>query len=266
MAHAKPGQTAPDDPLVFEHPLAERMRGFLRLESVLARTRERMAQDSASAGRDTLAHLIELSALTERNELKREILSELDRQRVFLEELANSAEIDSKRLNQAVYALDQVHQGVTALPRQLGQNLRSNEFLSLLKSRSTIPGATCAFDLPALHFWLARTAAARNADLEHWMEPLRPVEEALAVLLRHIRQSAAAEPATAPGGIYEYAPVRKNPPLLLRIALSADGDLYPQVSGGKHRVTIQFRRWHGVEERPEPIREDVDFGLALCRL
>jgi cell division protein ZapD len=264
MANAKRGQ--PDDLLVFEYPLAERMRGFLRLESALAKTRERMASDSPNAARDTLTHLIELSSLTERNELKREILSELDRQRLFMEELANSVAIDSKRLNQAVYSLDQVHQAVTALPRQLGQNLRGNEFLSLLKSRSSIPGATCAFDLPALHFWLARPATARNADLTRWMEPLRPVEEALAVLLGHIRQSASPDPATASGGIYEYAPERKNPPLLLRIGLPVEGDLYPQVSGGKHRITIQFQRWRGVEERTEPLREDVDFSLALCRL
>ncbi|MGH8275030.1 MAG: cell division protein ZapD [Gammaproteobacteria bacterium] len=252
--------------LLFEHPLAERVRSFLRLEAVLAETRKRMAWTSAAGGRAALASLIELAAITERTELKREILTELDRQHLFLAQLANSAEVDTKRLNQALYSLEQVQSTIEAMPKRLGRMLKASEFLSTIQSRSMIPGGGCAFDLPALHYWLARPAADRQADLTCWLEELAPVEEALAVLLGHIREAAVPQPATATGGIYEYSPPRENAPVLLRIMLDTGEELYPKVSGGRHRVTIQFEQWQGIGERPELLRRDVKFTLAVCRL
>jgi cell division protein ZapD len=266
MAKAKSHSPQSADNLLVEHPLAERMRSFLRLEAVLAETRRRMAWSSSAGSRAAISSLIGLAALTERTELKREILTELDRQRVFLAQLANSADVDTKRLNQALYALEQVQNTVEALPTQLGKALKDNEFLSTIRSRSTIAGGDCGFDLPALHFWLAQPAAERDADFTHWMAELAPVEEALAVLLAHIRESAPSVPVTASGGIYDYSPPRVNPPVLLRIAIPSDSGMYPKVSGGRHRVTIQFQRWNGVEERPQLLRRDVAFSLAVCRL
>ncbi len=236
------------------------------MEAVLAETRERMTQTSPASGRAALASLLELAALTERGELKREILTELDRQRVFLGHIADSADVDSTRLNQALYTLEQVQQTIETLPERLGQNLKSNEFLASVRSRSTIPGGTCAFDLPALHCWLARPPAEREGEIARWMKELAPVEEALAVLLRHIREAAEPQPVVAVGGIYEYLPPSENPPALLRIILPVAQRLFPQVSAGKHRVTIQFQRWSDVETRPETMRRDVAFTLAVCRL
>ncbi len=269
MARSKSGAPRHGDSeatLLFEHPLTERMRSFLRLEAILEQTRKRKAWSSPAGGRAALASLIELAALTERTELKREILTELDRQRLFLAQLADSAEIDSKKLDQALYSLKQVQKTIEAQPKRLGKTLKTNEFLATIKSRAAIPGGGCAFDLPALHFWLARPAEEREADLARWLDELAPVEEALAVLLAHVRQSAPAEPARAPGGIYEFTPPRENPPMLLRIGLGINANLYPKVSGGRHRVTIQFEQWKGVEERPELLRRDADFTLAVCRL
>lgn len=269
MGRAKPALQPNADPAgeqVFEHPLTERMRSFLRMEAVLAETRERMTQTLPAGSRATLASLLELMALTERGELKREILTELDRQRVFLAQLTNSEEVDSTRLNQVLYTLEQVQKAIERLPERLGQNLKSNEFLSSIRSRSAIPGGTCAFDLPALHCWLARPASEREEDLERWMKELAPVEEALAVLLRHIREAAEPQPVTAAGGIYEYSPPSENPPSLLRITLPIQQGLFPLVSAGKHRVTIQFQRWNNIETRPETLRRDVAFTLAVCRL
>ncbi|MGH8160549.1 MAG: cell division protein ZapD [Gammaproteobacteria bacterium] len=269
MTRSKPGATRhgnSEATLLFEHPMTERMRSFLRLEAILSQTRNRKAWDTPAGGRAALASLIELASLTERGELKREILTELDRQRLLLAQLASSDEVDSKRLDQALYSLEQVQKTIEALPRRLGKNLRINEFLAAIKSRSAIPGGTCPFDLPALHFWLARPAAEREADLAHWVDELAPVEEALSVLLAHIRQSAPAESECARGGIYEFSPPTENPPMLLRIGVASDAGLYPKVSGGRHRVTIQFEQWKGIEERPELLRRDVDFTLAVCRL
>lgn len=252
---------------LFEHPLNERMRSFLRVESVIAEARERMAQPAPAFSRAALMSLLELAALTERGELKREILSELERQRILLGQLRDSSQIDERRLATALAALEREQQRVEALPERLGQGLRTNEFLTAVRSRATIPGGTCSFDLPSLHCWLMRGPGERRRDLDHWLREMAPVASALQVLLAHTRAAAVPEPAVAAGGIYEYVPPAENPPVLLRIRLeNADERLFPQVSAGRHRITIQFQRWGGADNRAEVIRRDVAFTLSLCRL
>lgn len=252
--------------LVFEHPLNERVRSFLRLEAVLAEAHERIPHPEPEISRAALATLIEIGALTERSELKREVLTELERQRLVLGQLREANGVDGKRLREALGALERAHASVEAMPERPGQNLKGNEFLAAVRSRSTIPGGTCAFDLPILHCWLARPLKERRADLEHWLTELAPLDDAVRLLLSHTREAGEATRVTASGGVYGYIPPSENPPMLLRITLPAASGLFPLVSAGRHRVTIQFQHWLGAETRPETLRRDVEFTLALCRL
>ncbi|HEX5314666.1 MAG TPA: cell division protein ZapD [Gammaproteobacteria bacterium] len=268
MKHADSADQAGADaaPLIFEHPLSERVRSFLRLEAVLAETHRRVAYPEPEINRAALASLIELAALAERGELKREVLTELDRQRLSLAPLQDTSGVDPKRLRNALGALEQEQARVESTPERPGQNLRANEFLASVRARSTIPGGTCAFDLPALHCWLARPQEERHKDLERLLSELAPLEWALALLLRHMREAGQALEVIAAGGIYDYMPPSENAPVLLRIGVPAKSAIFPLVSAGKHRITIQFQRWLGIDSRPETLRRDVHFSLALCRL
>lgn len=246
--------------------MTERMRSFLRLESVLASAHTLVQHPQPEFSRAALTMLLELAALSERGELKREILSELERQRIVLGSLQDQAGIDNARLSGALSALEREQHNIESLPERVGRRLKSNDFIAAIRSRSSIPGGTCSFDLPSLHFWLMQPEAERARDLKHWYEEFVPVAGALTLLLKHIREATESQSVTAAGGIYEYQPPSENPPVLLRINLPTHTRLYPMVSGGKHRVTIQFHYWNGVDARDEVQRRDIDFDLAFCRL
>lgn len=262
--------SAPPKPSVpvstFEHPMTERMRSFLRLESVLGSTHTLVQNPQPDFARAALITLLELAALSERGELKRDILSELERQRIVLASLREQVGIDNQRLRSALSSLEHEQHNVESLPDRVGQRLKSNEFIAAVRSRSSIPGGTCSFDLPSLHCWLMRPEAERIRDLLHWYEEFMPIASALKLLLKHIREATESNAVRAVGGIYEYQPPNENPPVLLRITLPSHSKLYPMVSGGKHRVTIQFHHWNGVDTRDEVQRRDIDFELAFCRL
>lgn len=251
---------------VFEHPMSERVRGFLRMESALRSTRGLIEDSRPDRARAALASLLELSALSERGELKRDILSELERQKILLGNLGQQANIDDRKLADALGALERERRHVESQPDRIGQKLKTNEFLASVRSRSSIPGGTCSFDLPGLHCWLTRPDGERLRDLEQWFGEFSAVSAALDLLLKHIRDAAEPEKLVAEGGIYEYLPPNENPPVLLRILLPANSRLYPMVSGSKHRVTIQFQHWNGVNKRDEIQRRDIKFQLARCRL
>jgi len=251
---------------VFEHPLSERIRSFLRLENVLADARQRVGHPEPAISRAALGSVLELASLAERGDLKRELLAELERQRIVLSHLRDAAQVDTRKLDDVLGALTREQDAVEAMGESLGHGLKTNDFLSAVRSRSAIPGGTCSFDIPSLHCWLTRPAEERQRDLAGWLDQLSPVERALATILTHTRESAASHTVTAAGGIYEYTPPSENPPVLLRIFLGTGTRLYPMVSAGRQRVTIQFQRWNGPLERPVTLREDVSFDLALCRL
>ncbi len=250
----------------FEHPLTERIRGFLRLESVLTSTRTLVQNPQPDFARAALTSLLELAALSERGKLKCDILSELERQRIILTRLRDQTSIDNHRLESTLSALEHAQHNLESLPNRVGQRLRCNNFIAAVRSRSSIPGGTCSFDLPSLNFWLMRPESERIEDLSHWYDEFTPVSSALTLLLKHIRKATEPGTVTAKGGIYEYQPSSENPPVLLRIELPHQSRLYPMVSGGKHRITIQFHHWNGVDTRDEVQRCDIDFELAFCRL
>jgi len=251
---------------VFEHPMGERMRSFLRMESALQSARGLIEDSRPDRARAALTSLLELSALSERGELKRDILSELERQQILLGNLSKEAGIDDRKLANALKALERERRLVESQPDRIGQRLKANDFLASVRSRSSIPGGTCSFDLPSLHCWLTRPDEERLHDLEQWFGEFSAISAALSLLLKHIRDASEPETLVAEGGIYEYLPPNENPPVLLRILLPTTSRLYPMVSGSKHRVTIQFHHWNGVNERDEVQRRDITFKLARCRL
>ena len=50
----------------------------------------------------------------------------------------------------------------------------------------------------------------------------------------------------------------------LRISLAADCQLFPEVSAGRHRLTIRFMHQPDLSQRVVLCRDNVPFRLACC--
>lgn len=254
-------------PLIFEYPLSERTRLLLRLEHVFNELRARLAQGTNSTiSRTVLDSYLDLVGLLERSDLKRELLAELERQRVALRALIGRPEVESKRLESALNDLKIQQRRLEANQGQLGTELKSNDLLTMVRSRHTIPGGTCNFDIPALHYWLTCTDEHREKDLRRWLETLEPVEEAVRLTLRHLRQSGPFQPVNVGDGTFQWSPDPDNPPALLRLQLEKDKALLPKISAGRHRVTVNFLRFTGSDDRPKQMRDPVIFDFAICKI
>jgi cell division protein ZapD len=148
----------------------------------------------------------------------------------------------------------------------IGQGLRDNEFLSTIKHRTAIPGGTCEFDIPGYHFWLSKPHAARAADVADWLQELAPLHEAISLLLDLNRQSADPVDRTAEGGIFQHNMQNQASCQLIRVILPASALVFPEISGGRHRITIRFFDRPDINARPRQVDYDVDFQLMLCHL
>lgn len=251
--------------ITYEHPLNERVRTFLRLEFLFRQIKHFMSGTTVWDSRAVLANVMDILTVFARGDLKTELIKELERNAVNLGRLTDKPGIDQTQLKNILHWLTKLRDHLHDIEGQLGQTLRDDEFLGVIRQRSSIPGGTCDFDLPIYHQWLHRPPEARNADLEHWLGTIDVVRQSVELILKLIRNSAEPIDSTAASGLYQHALDPNVPFQLVRILLSVDTGYFAEVSGGKHRFAIRFLE-PIAGQRPRQVADDVQFRLTCCVL
>jgi len=132
-----------------------------------------------------------------------------------------------------------------------------------VRSRISIPGGTCEFDLPAYYAWQQRDPAARRADLQQWVATMMPLAQALQVLLHLLRDSGVRQKVVATGGQFQQSLPAGRVYQLLRVRLEPGLQLIPEISGHRLLVSVRLMRAEA-DGRLRPSHEDASFELALC--
>ena len=250
----------------FEQPLNERIRMCLRVETLMKRFHYFEALKGDWSAYSALLNILELTALLERGDLKKELMKELERQHIALKALTEHQHIDRSKLELVLgkqkSALDRLHR----LDGKLGEHLKRSDFLIGIKQRTSIPGGTCDFDLPQLRFWLNQSHEQRIADLRQWAAPYLELETVIDLILNSIRDSAVAETMVAEGGFYQQALDTRQPIQLLRIGVDTDESIYPEISAGKHRYSVRFMHSGTHDAIAGQVNQNVEFLLSLCAL
>ncbi len=259
---AQPGAEAAM--LVFEQPLNERMRTFLRLDFLYNQALHHNEMGSPWGSRAAMASLIDILAMTTRGDVRSDVLKELESHLAMLNEFQSRPGVDTQRLKSLTSNLVRLRSDLMSAGSAFLQPLRDSEFLNAIKHRSAIPGGTCEFDLPDYYFWLAQPDDARMRSFNQWLGLLRPMCDAIAELLWLTRQNGRTREEVAPGGTFNITFERENPLQLLRISLPAAAGLYPEISGSHHRCSVRFLAWHGITARPVQSQNDIRFMLTCC--
>jgi cell division protein ZapD len=207
--------------------------------------------------------LLDILAITSRTDTRADVLKELERQLTLMNEYAKRSGVDATRLRGIVNNLMRLRTDLLAAGGYL-QALKDSEFVAAIRHRSAIPGGTCEFDLPDYSYWLHRSDAERVADFSAWLSLFRPLCDAIAELLWLTRQSGNPRQEVARGGVYHIAFDRDMPVQLVRVALPADGGLYPEISGSHYRCSLRFVSWNGLGQRPTQCLVDLPFTLTCC--
>jgi cell division protein ZapD len=251
--------------IAFEHPLNERVRFYLRLEFLFSEFAHHCHDESAWGLRACLHVLLDLLSVMGRTDLRSELLKGLSEQRARLTRLGQRPDVNRERLDEVLRALAAALedlQNMSGAPPAL--MLRENEFLFAIFNRSGIPGGACGFDLPAYHRWLARPYAQSRRDLDGWFARLAPIERAIALDLRLLRESTGPEDHVAEGGVFLQVP--QSVCQLIRVLVPAGADVYPEISAGRHRVALRFMRLGDVNTRNVQAVGSIPFRLQCCGL
>jgi cell division protein ZapD len=253
-----------DTPVVYEQPLTERLRTFLRMEYLYQQLLFHMEQPSEWASRAAISHLLDIVAILTRGDSRSDVLKELERQLYVFDRYQQLPNVDEKRLKGVMRNLQNLRKNLIAVGPQYLLDTRESEFLNAIKHRSAIPGGTCEFDLPDYGHWLRKPYAERLEDIAHWAAPLKPLCDSVAELLWLLRESGATRNQTAVNGVFQHSIGRENVVSMIRVCLPFGTTLYPEISASPHRFTIRFMQWGDVQKRAVQINRDVNFELHLC--
>ena len=222
--------------ILYEHPLNERIRNYLKLEQLFKQA------DSCVGADIHIFHPIFFNALfsiidaLERSDIRGDLIKDLVKLQQNLVVWSQAPNIDNT-------ALESNLRETVALVSQLRMNcqtwseLKENAFLSSLKQRFAIQGGSCSFDLPQLQFWLHQPELSITKDIELWLSFLKNIKGALALVLKFLRQRAVFENIETESGFYQD---NGEGLLLLRIQIAQDAQYFPTISGNKFRYSIRF--------------------------
>lgn len=249
----------------YEFPLNERVRTLMRLEDIFRRAHHFLACENAIEHHAALLSLFEIIDVAARADLKSDLLQELEKQRQIFSSWRGNPSIEQDTLETVIDQVETASGELLALQGKVGQHMRASEWLMGIKQRTGIPGGVCEFDLPGYHYWLNLPSANRHAELESWLNPMLPIENALGILLRLMRDSGKTVTHTAVQGMFQLMLTTTKSAQLLRVGLAEQWQCVPEVSANKYALNVRFLEpTRG--ERPRSVEANVEFELAFCNL
>lgn len=242
--------------LKFEHPLTEKVRTYLRVEALMQQLHQSARFEAPLDYQLLFRSLFDLMDVFEQIHIKSDLSKDLEKQKLAIKTWANVPGVDQTILAQILNEIEENFRHLMATER-FGLSLKEERFLSTIRQRFSLPGGSCCFDLPSLHFWLNQPIEKRQSDCKQWMETLAPLHHSLALFLRLVRGNGQYKTHVASNGFFQSDAEDAN---ILRLDIPSELGVYPMISGHKNRFVIKFIEF----ETAKAYQQDVEFKLAVC--
>lgn len=247
--------------ILYEYPLNERLRTYLRLEQLFRRLFELVERNAAVDHHFALSTIFEIMEVAARADLKSDLLRDLEKHKSQLEGLRDNPAIAQEMLHSIIRQLDDCYVQLQTQNGKTGQPLTENDWLMSIRSRINIPGGTSSFDLPSYHRWQNQAVAQRQQDLQQWIACFRPMADALMLLLSLLRETGSAQKVAATNGQFQQSLPAGKAYQLLRLRIDSEATFVPEISANRLMVSVRLVR-PGV---PSNIAaENAAFELTLC--
>ena len=175
---------------VYEFPLKEKVRNYLRIEQLMGQLKLGAAGLDNGLSLYFFEQLFTLLDLFERIDIRTDIIKDLDAHEKNLVHWSQLPNIDNDALQQTLKTIINVRDQLK-VSKKISAVLRDDKFLASIRQRFAIPGGTCSFDLPNLHYWCHRPIAARQEDIKQWIMCFALTEEAISIALSFLRERTA---------------------------------------------------------------------------
>ena len=242
--------------ITYEYPLNEKTRSYLRFEFLFLQIKK--CKDFTHESDPTLFFkaLFELLDLSERCDIRHELVKDLrllaEQMRLWLEH----DEVDRVAVSELLADVEQLAGELLAMPKQLSY-FKTNRFLTSLKQRFSIPSGCCNFDLPQYHYWLSEGQAKQRKDARVWIEHFSALKQALLLFLKIKRSQGILSAQSAVNGFYQGEVENCD---FVTLILDTAFAVYPMISGHKNRYSIRFI----CSDIENNLSEQIEFKQICC--
>lgn len=253
---------------LFEFPLNERFRTYLRLEALYLRWQYMLSQSAEHDHHSALMTLFEINEFAFRYDLKGDLLLEIGRYKQSLTRLRHLPGLSEEKLKQVLLSLADAQKQIEKSPK-FGSTLSDNDWLLNVKNRIVVPSGICSFDGVFYYQWLKQPYDVRREDLKIWFLPLMPLFEALDLLLMMVRDARKQQDCLTTDKAYQQ-PLNGIRFDMLQVYLPKESLYAPDVSANKHVIWLRFTK-PSFRSQPRRLHFDVaqseiKFNLNLCGL
>lgn len=249
----------------YEFPFNERIRTLLRLEDIFSKVLLNVDSKHQHNHHSALISLLQMLDIIDRADLKMDLVQELDRQRLAMQNFRGNPIIAEAVLDKILKQIGACSTTLRSDSAKLGQHLRDNEWLMSIKQRAGIPGGLCQFDIPSYHYWLNLDSAKRKQDFDDWLAKLMPMYDAIKTILHILRGSGVATKHHTDSGSFQQMLGGAKLAQMLIIQLADDCLCFPEVSANKYAINLRFNNLDFVQ-KPKQFEHAIDFTIILCNL
>ena len=250
--------------ITYEFPLNERIRIFIRIQQLFLQLNHFLTGDTIWDKRAAIDTILNIITVFSRNDVKSEILKELERHSSNLSLIADNECVDSSKLEQILSELSQISASLYSEGGKIGVSVMESDLFQSISQRSSIPGGTCSFDLPAFHYWLHQDVEMQYNEIEQWTKPFSTIRTAIDLILNFIRSSSIGIEKIAQAGFYQQNLEQSQPFQMLKVTVTDTIPCFAEISGGKHRFSVRFMTPSNNGERPTQTKQDIPFNLTCC--
>ncbi len=247
-----------DDYVVYEYPLNQKIRSYLRLEQYFQLIDFSNSQNNQLANQSTLAYLIELTEYLYRSDFKGDLLRELDKNIQFFSKHSQDPDIDTNKLSALLLQFKRHYAWLSQQQGRIGANLLQDPFILQLKQR--LNGGICTVtDLPLLNYWLHQSADQRHSDISNWYRDYTNVKEIVQLLFGIKRDPSFFQSVKFANGFLQMESGQAS---LFRIAIPKSLSFIPEVSVGGPRISVHLKLRDKSRQPSSPPPEDIH--VAIC--
>jgi cell division protein ZapD len=199
--------------------------------------------------------------LSERIDLRHDVLKDIESHEKNLVIWSQHPNIDDDALQFALQKILRLRESLKS-NKKVGAELKEDRFLASIRQRFSIPGGTCSFDLPNLHYWLQQPSEKKQQHINSWLQELAPIQQAMEITLSFLRERGRFRIIEVEKGFYQGIAEDKNE--LIRVLSSTDEGYYPMLSGNKYRFAIRFNLFILTMHGSSSVDSKVSFKLACC--
>lgn len=245
--------------LIYEHPLNEKVRTYLRVEHLFNQLQQLLSLDSEWQQQAFFNNLFNLIEILDRNDIRPDLIKDVERCEAALVAWSSHPSVSDNKLQTMLQQAVKLQSDLLRSTKFIA-SIKQDPFLAPLRQRFSIPGGSCYFDMPQLQYWLHLELSYRQKMAKSWYQQLSLVQQAIDFVLSFIRERGHFEALTADNGFYQSNTDKYE---LLRLSYPINAGVYPTISGNKYRYAIRFMQLCDQSGRSNS-SDNQAFKLACC--